>query len=96
MTFDTVMEHGNWVPIKNCPGRYSLHRVSPTYSINDLLGAEVTFQKAHSINAKDTVWIARLEDGGVISYARSDGTWLHTLNTAEGFARKLKQLEIEL
>jgi hypothetical protein len=34
--------------------------------------------------------------GGLISYRRPDGTFLHTLNTAEGFARKLSDLGIEL
>ena len=32
----------------------------------------------------------------MISYKRDDGSFLHTLNTEEGFERKLKQLGIDL
>jgi hypothetical protein len=39
--------------------------------------------------------VAALRDGGgLISYARGDGSYLHTLNTPDGFARKLRQLGI--
>jgi hypothetical protein len=96
MTFDDVQKMGLWVPIKDCPGRYTLHEVSPTLSIVDLLGADVSIQRAHSPKARDSVWIAFLEDGGVISYSRLDGSWFHTLNTEEGFERKLNQLEIDV
>jgi hypothetical protein len=46
--------------------------------------------------AKDRVLVVPLEDGGLISYARADGRVVHTLNTAEGFDRKLSQLGISL
>lgn len=96
MTFDDLMKMGIWNPIRNCPGRYVLHDVAPILSIGDLLGKDIPTRQVHSSKARDTIWIARLEDGGVISYARIDGSWLHTLNTVEGFERKLKQLGIEL
>ena len=44
--------------------------------------------------AKDTVIVTSFEDGGLISYRKPDGTYLHTLNTREGFERKLRQLGI--
>lgn len=96
MTFDDVMKMGLWIPIRDCPGRFTLHEASPTLSIVDLLGTDASIQKSLSPKARDTVWISRLEDGGVISYSRLDGSWLHTLNTEEGFERKLKQLAVEL
>jgi hypothetical protein len=96
MKFDDIQKRGHWVPIRNCPGRYALHDVSPTFNIVDILGAEVAVQQAQSPKARDNVVIACLEDGGVISYSRPDGSWLHTLNTIEGFERKLRQLEIDL
>jgi hypothetical protein len=46
--------------------------------------------------ARDAVVVVRLSDGGLISYSRADGTYVHTLNTADGFARKLAQLGITL
>ena len=96
MTFDHVLKMGRWVSIKDCPGRYTLHDVPPTFSIVELLGTDVAVRRAHSPKARDAVWIAFLETGGVISYSRLDGSWLHTLNTEEGFERKLSQLEISI
>jgi len=46
--------------------------------------------------AKDTVLVARIHGGGLISYRRADGTYLHTLNTVAGFERKLRDLGIEI
>jgi len=40
--------------------------------------------------------VSDLGKGGLISYKRADGTYLHTLNTAEGLERKLASLGIEL
>jgi hypothetical protein len=45
--------------------------------------------------AKDTVLVARIDGGGLISYRRADGTHLHTLNTIAGFERKLRDLGIK-
>ena len=44
--------------------------------------------------AKDPVIVTPFEDGGLIWYRKADGTFLHTLNTREGFERKLRQLGI--
>lgn len=46
--------------------------------------------------AKDPVVVARFADGGLISYRKHDGTYLHTLNSREGLERKLQQLGIDL
>jgi hypothetical protein len=44
--------------------------------------------------AKDPVMVAPLSDGGLISYRKPDGAYIHTLNSREGFERKLQQLGI--
>lgn len=44
--------------------------------------------------AKDPVIVTPFEDGGLISYRQADGLFLHTLNTRDGFERKLRQLGI--
>ena len=44
--------------------------------------------------AEDPVVVTALEAGGLISYRKSDGGYLHTLNTEEGLRRKLEQLGI--
>jgi len=45
--------------------------------------------------ARDPVLVVAFRGGG-LSYLREDGTLMHTLNTSEGFYRKLRQLGIEL
>ena len=94
MTFDEVKTLGNWVPIRDCPGRFVLHGASPQMSAATLLGPGVAVQKFQSPKAPDAVWVAHLDDGGIISYCRPDLTWIHTLCTPSGFSRKLAQLEI--
>jgi hypothetical protein len=62
----------------------------------DLLNREAEISEFIVAQAKDIVVVAQLEDGGLISYKKIDGTYLHTLNTVEGFSRKLSQLGILL
>jgi len=65
-------------------------------SFETLLGNSSVPQAFLSPKAKDCVLVAPLEDGGLISYRQTDGRLLHTLNTPEGFSRKLHQLGITL
>ena len=44
--------------------------------------------------ARDPVIVTPFEDGGLISYRKPDSLFLHTLNTREGFERKLAQLRL--
>jgi hypothetical protein len=54
-------------------------------------GAEIAVHRAPA--ARDEVLVVALRGGGgLITYRRPDGGLLHTLNTPEGFARKLSQL----
>ena len=46
--------------------------------------------------ARDPVLVVGFEGGGLISYLREDRTLMHTLNTSEGFRRKLRQLGVGL
>jgi hypothetical protein len=46
------------------------------------------------VAARDPVIATPFEDGGLISYRKADGHFLHTLNTRDGFERKLRQLGI--
>jgi hypothetical protein len=94
MTFSELLTARNWRPIHNCPGRYVLSGVSPSLPLEALIGQEAEVRELHVEAARDTVLVVRLLDGGLISYKRPDGSYLHTLNTAEGFARKLLQLGI--
>lgn len=94
MTFESVKKLGDWVPIRDCPGRFVLRGVSPTLSVAGLLSDGISVQQFQSPRARDTVFVVRLEDGGIISYRQPTSTWLHTLCTQDGFRRKLEQLEI--
>lgn len=96
MTFDQAKTLGEWVPIRDCPGRFVLRGVSPALSAASLLGGGVQTQSFRSPVARDTVFVACFEGGGTLSYLRDDGTWLHTLCTEEGLRRKLDQLRIVL
>ena len=94
-SFDQLFKERNWKPIRNCPGRYILHETNDYLSPTDVLGEEIQLSEHKLAAARDAVLVAPLTGGGLISYRRSDGTFLHTLNTAEGFERKLRQLGIE-
>jgi|GEM_PF-776358 len=93
--FDELQRQWTWQPIRHCPGRYVLRGAPPDLSMETILGSEIEIRMYHPVVAKDTVLVARFRGGGMISYKREGGTFLHTLNTADGFARKLRQLGIE-
>ena len=94
--FEQIYRAGNWQPIRNCPGRYALRGEDRSLSIEALAGREIQVFEYRSEAAADAVLVAPLAGGGIISYRRADGSYLHTLNNEEGFERKLKQLGIEL
>jgi hypothetical protein len=95
MNFDGLAKAWNWRPIRNCPGRYILQDAAMNLSPQELLVDEIKVKEYRVDSARDVVLVVRLEGGGLISYRREDGSFLHTLNTPEGFMRKLLQLGIE-
>ena len=86
----------SWTPICGCPGRYGL----ADGAVRDRPESLVTHGTAREFTvptARDVVVVTPfVAGGGLISYRRTDGTYLHTLNTPDGFTRKLEQLGIEL
>jgi len=96
-TFEELIIKWNWKPIRDCPGRYKMFASRADLVPEDLLGPEVEVKTFNVPAARDTVVVASLVGGGgLISYKRADGSYLHTLNTTEGFERKLIDLGIEL
>ena len=95
-SFEQVFSAWNWQPIRNCPGRYALRGGDRRLTTTAIAGREIEISEHQSGAALDTVLVAMLGGGGLISYRRADGSFVHTLNTEDGFARKLKQLGIEL
>ena len=59
-----------------------------------VVGSHGTVTEHVTTTARDRVVVTWLGDWGLISYARADGTWLHTANAADGFRRKLADLGI--
>jgi hypothetical protein len=65
-------------------------------SLEQLIGNKIAAPEFRTDRARDPVVVVKLQDGGVISYKKPDGKYVHTLNTQEGFERKLVQLGISL
>jgi hypothetical protein len=94
VTFAELKSRCAWRPIPGCPGRFVLasgpSRLAPDALVPD--GVDVS---EHTVAAAtDPVIIASLDEGGLISYRKPDGRFVHTLNSREGFERKLRQLGI--
>jgi len=94
ITFNQLANRWELRPIRNCPGRFIINPAAAELTPRELLGSEAAVQTFKVSAARDTVLVARLEGGGLISYRRPDGKHLHTLNTVEGFERKLLDLGI--
>jgi hypothetical protein len=90
VTFAHLFAAWSWKAIPNCPGRFVLppSALTPQQLIQD----DQQVSEHQLPTTRDPVIVAALEDGGVISYRRHDGRYVHTLNTRDGFARKLSDL----
>jgi hypothetical protein len=95
-SFDDLNTQWHWKPIPNCPGRFVLSPSPSHLTAADLLGPAVAVREVEVAAARDTVIIAAFAGGGLISYRRATGEYVHTLNTPDGFARKLLALGIPL
>lgn len=94
LRIDTFMARFKWRQIPGCPGRCVLQDAS--IELDALISHHG--QTHISEGARDPVWIVTFTDGGggLLSYRRSNGSFLHTLNTPQGLARKCGQLGIQL
>lgn len=92
MTFDALLTARPWAAIRHCPGRYVLPPTDETPAA--VAGTDAPVHEHRIPSARDPVVVVPLVDGGIISYRRMDGRYVHTLNTPEGFSRKLSQLGI--
>lgn len=93
-TFASLRALDSWHPIPRCPGRW-VWRGAPNVDPTGLLGLGVAVRVFSDTSARDVVHVAFIEGGGLISYRRPDGSFVHTLNDADGLWRKLRQLGIE-
>jgi len=96
VAFDEIMSRWPWRPIPNCPGRFVLSGRS-SLAPSEIVFAAIGAITEHVVPATpDPVVVAEFEDGGLISYRKPDGSFIHTLNTIEGLDRKLRQLGIRM
>ena len=50
----------------------------------------------NTVRTRDPVLIVKFEDGGLITYKKSEKEYVHTLGDTSGFERKLRDLQIDL
>ena len=93
VTFSALFERSAWRLIPNCPGRYVL-AAGPVATPPEEMVPGASGSEHMCVTARDPVIVTPCEDGGLISYRKANGMFLHTLNTREGFERKLHQLGI--
>lgn len=62
----------------------------------DLVDGAVSCSEHLVTAARDPVVVAVFADGGLISYRKPDGRYVHTLNSRDGLERKLRELGIDL
>ena len=94
VTFSALFNRLAWRPIPNCPGRYVLAAGPVAMTPEDIVPGASDTSEHVSVAARDPVVVTPFEDGGLISYRKAGGMFLHTLNTRDGFERKLGQLAI--
>jgi hypothetical protein len=94
VTFEELLARFPWRPMHGCPGRYLLPG-GPSPSAPKELFGDLGFREARSAQAPDLVFMAAVRGGGIISYAKGNGTFVHTLGDNAGFARKLLALGLD-
>ena len=97
LQFDIIKEKYLWRAIRGCPGRFILPGGPTETSIDELLEQKVAVRIYHTSSLPDPVLVVSFPDGGgIISYKKAESGFIHTLNTKEGFERKLATLDIKL
>ena len=94
--FSDLRSRWRWRPIPNCPGRFVFSAGPTRMTPAEILSQQAQVTEHLVASARDPVLVAVFADGGLISYRKPDGMYLHTLNSNEGFERKLQQLGIDM
>lgn len=92
--FERLLSRYEWIEIDHCPGRYRLAK--PLWDLPPLAlaGESYTQHVFRQDSTADTVLLVRFESGGLLSYRRANGRYIHTLNTEAGLGRILARLGI--
>lgn len=94
VTFAALFDRWAWCAIPNCPGRFVLAAGPVATPPEDIAPGANDGSEHVCVAARDPVIVTPFVDGGLISYRKPEGRFLHTLNTREGLERKLGQLGI--
>jgi hypothetical protein len=92
-SFDELFARLPWKEIRGCPGRHILGTGLSGIDPAELSGGGEV-EEYSAAGAPDVVLVARIDGGGLITYKKPSGLYLHTLNTEAGLRRKLDQLGI--
>jgi hypothetical protein len=95
MDFNTLKNKYHWKKIYGCPGRFILRNDNKFITVQELIEEKIFINSFRPDEKKDEILIVKLKNGGITSYKKPDGTFIHTLNTSQGFIRKLKMLQID-
>eukprot|EP00747_Dinoflagellata_sp_TGD_P216595 gnl/TRDRNA2_/TRDRNA2_89118_c0_seq1.p1 gnl/TRDRNA2_/TRDRNA2_89118_c0~~gnl/TRDRNA2_/TRDRNA2_89118_c0_seq1.p1 ORF type:complete len:191 (+),score=27.71 gnl/TRDRNA2_/TRDRNA2_89118_c0_seq1:38-610(+) len=96
-----------WREIRNCPGRYTTRDAGARTSSPPALLSRYVFscnmveadlvQLEVCLAGKDPIVLQRFPGGGgLLTYCKPDGMFIHTLNTESGMARKIDALGLAL
>jgi putative acetyltransferase len=94
-TYQQLARAWDWRPIWGCPGR-SVLRGTSSLSPAELAGEDAAVLRFRVAGARDPVLVVPVAGGGLISYAKPDGEFVHTLGDPAGLRRKLAALGIDL
>lgn len=93
MTIAEILRLGSCRPIRGCPGRWILSG-NDSIDPGKLVGRDAEPRRFRRASVPDEIWVCGLEDGGLISYRKPDGRFVHTVCDPEGFRRKLEKLDV--
>ena len=96
VSFGLLQSRFCWRPIRGCPGRYVLRDNKPNLHPEQLLGEPAELREYHPSTTADAVLVVCFLGGGLLSFRKPDGTFVHTLNTPDGLRRRLLRFGIEL
>lgn len=92
--FSELYRKYNWREIHGCPGRYTMAG-AVHIPLSELTGENNRYTLYKSEKTKDPFYVIPIGNGGIISYVKKEGFLIHTLNSEEGFKRKLEDLGID-
>lgn len=91
ISFERLFQLHPWREIPHCPGRYLL-RKKANEQLKFVSPNEIAIEIFNSDVCPDRIHLGRFIDGGLLSYEKSDGTFVHTLNNPSGLQRKMTHL----